>query len=255
MELGFFDCDICVGARNIAYPESYDAGAPDIGWLAAAMERYGITKALAYHSMAREYNATIGNTMLPDALRGMDNLLPVWVVMPHHTGEFCSPQELTEKMKTCGVKAARMFPAEQDHRYGINERNCGALFAALENCGIPVLIGIDQLTWDELCSICEHHHALKIILCNLDYSINRNLYPILSQYENIFLETFGYKVQNGIEEICHKFGAGRLVFGSGMPRCSGAAAVSMISYARISDDEKKMIAHGNLENLIGMVYT
>ena len=291
MGYDFFDCDICIGLRGIAYPGSYNIG--DIGdengcyggecsgvggggeysgvggkcggsgsgsggraatdWLAAAMRHYGISRALVYHSMARENNAELGNRMLAEDISGMNNLLPVWIVMPHHTEEFINPRELPGKMKAAGVKAVRMFPSEQEQNYGLNERNCGELFSMFENHEIPLLIGKDQMSWDELCAICERHKNLKIILCNLTYSMNRNLYPILSLHSNIFLETYGYKVQNGIEEICRLFGAERLIFGSGMPRLSGAAAVSMITYARISDEEKKLIAYGNLDALISGV--
>jgi predicted TIM-barrel fold metal-dependent hydrolase len=41
-----------------------------------------------------------------------------------------------------------------------------------------------------------------------------------------------------------------MVFGTGMPVYSGGAAVSMINYARISEKEKRLIAHENMESLM-----
>ena len=76
---------------------------------------------------------------------------------------------------------------------------------------------------------------------------------ILKKHKNLYLETFGFKAQDGIEEVCKVFGAERLIFGSGMPESSGAAAVTMITYANISFEEKQMIASENLEKLLGGV--
>jgi hypothetical protein len=38
-----------------------------------------------------------------------------------------------------------------------------------------------------------------------------------------------------------------------MPLFSGSAAVGMVNYARVSDEEKRLIAAVNLERLIGGV--
>ena len=58
---------------------------------------------------------------------------------------------------------------------------------------------------------------------------------------------------DGIEDVCAKFGAERILFGSSLPYGAGSAAVSMITYANISEEEKELIASGNLERLLGGV--
>ena len=107
-----------------------------------------------------------------------------------------------------------------------------------------------QLTWDELNQLCGNHPKLKVIFTDLNYRIDRNIYALLDRHPTLHLESGGYKVHNGIEEICGRFGAQRLVFGSGMPMYSGASAVSMIRYARIREREKSLIAFGNLSALL-----
>ena len=79
------------------------------------------------------------------------------------------------------------------------------------------------------------------------------MYAILKKFDNLFIEIFGYKVHQGLEEVCKEFGAHRLIYGSGMPVFSGSAAVNVINYARIGDQEKRMIAFENLEALLGGV--
>lgn len=247
--LSFFDCSCAVGMRGVVNPGSFYR----IEDLITRMGRYAIQKALVYHSMAQEYNPAVGNKMLLDEIKNYPCLYPVWVVMHHHTGEFSEPDELIGQMRENRIKAVRIFPSASDQNYSIAEWNCGELFSVLEKFRIPLMIELDQLNWDELHGLCSVHPELRLILTGVNYSIDRNLYALLKKFQYIYIETIGYKVHNGIEEICKNFGAQRLVFGSGMPVYSGGSAVSMINYARINENEKRMIACENIEALLGGV--
>ena len=57
----------------------------------------------------------------------------------------------------------------------------------------------------------------------------------------------------GIEDTVERFGASRLVFGSGMPNVSGASSVALLTYARISDEDKALIGSGNIKRLLSEV--
>ncbi len=247
--LKFFDCNCCFGMRSIVDPGSFHK-AED---LKKRMRHYGINRALVYHSMAREYNPIIGNNMLAQEIRKNPSFYPLWVVMPNHTGEFHTPAELKRQLKINNVRAVRMFPSQHEQNYSLEPWNCGELLCTLETYRIPLFIGLDQLGFNELHRLCGHYPDLNIVLIDLGYSVDRNLYALLDKFMNLYIETSGYKVHNGIEEICTRFGAHRLIFGSKMPEFSGGAAVSMINYARISDKEKSMIAYENLDKLLGGV--
>ncbi len=245
--LNFFDCNCSFGMRGVKYPGSFST----LDELIKKMDNYGIKKALVYHSMAREYDMKTGNKMLMGEIAAYPFLYPVWVAMHHHTGEFPAPALLKEQLRENNIKAVRIFPSVSDHGYSISGWNCGELFDMLEKCKIPLIAGLDQVTWDELHNLCLNHPGLIVILSDVNYRINRNLYALLEKFPGLHVETSGYKGFDGILEICKRFGAHRLIFGTGMPVLSGAAAVSLIKYARISNKEKQMIASGNLENLIG----
>jgi len=244
--LEFFDCDCSFGKRSIVNPGSFYK----LEDLLERMKLYGIGKALVYHSMAREYDPVVGNGMLSEEIGKDIPLYPVWVVMHHHTEEFPKPDELLLQMRRNNIRAVRMFPGNSDHAYSIAKWNCGELLSMLETNKIPLLIGMDQLNWNEVYTLCSDFPNLPVILSGVGYGSNRNLYSLLKQFQNLYLETIGYKTHNGIEEICRVFGAHRLIFGSGMPLFSGASAVSMVNYARISEAEKRMIAVENLDRLL-----
>jgi predicted TIM-barrel fold metal-dependent hydrolase len=247
--LQFFDCSCFIGKQAVLNPGSF--------WktedLVEKMGRYGIKKALVYHSLAREHCPEEGNMLLLQEIKKYPQLKPVWVVMHHHTGEFSRPEALLRKMKDHDVRIVRMFPSANDHRISLSEWNCGELLDMLEKHRIPLMLGLDQITWDELVLLLGNHPHLQLILTNLDYLVDRNLYSIMDKYQNIYMETMGYKVCNGIMEICRRFGAKRLIFGSCMPLYSGSSAAAMITYAPVNAEEKRRICCENLESLLGGV--
>lgn len=244
--LAFFDSNCSFGMRRVVAPGSFYA----VEDLIHRMAHYGIQNALVHNSLAREYHPSLGNQKLMQEIAGHGNLHPAWVVLPHHTGEFPEPEALVQEMRSNGIRAVRMFPDVDDHNYSFAEWNCGELFSVLEKHAIPLLIHSAQLPWDRLYTLCNCHPDLEIILTEVNYRSNRNVYPLLQEFQNLYIETSMYKVNDGIAQICARFGARRLVFGSGMPVYSGAAAVGLINYASISTAEKEMIAHKNLEALL-----
>lgn len=248
-KLKFFDCNCSFGMRAIVNPGSFYK----MEDLLDRMDRYGIDKALVWHSMAKEYNPAVGNEMLMEEIKQYPELVPVWSVMHHHTGEFPHPEELIVQLRKNGVKAVNAFPAMADFGFSLAEWNCGELLSALEKYRIPFFIGFEQTNWNELHEICSNHPDLPVVFTNVNYRIDRNLYAMFKKFDNLYIETYGYKVHHGIEEICATFGARRLIYGSGMPVFSGSAAVTPIIYARISQKEKEMIARENLEGLLGGV--
>jgi len=245
----YFDCNCIVGRRTVMNACSFY----NINDLVRKMNYYGIERAMVYHSMAKDYCPTIGNQMLLDEIQDFPFLYGVWVVLPHHTGEFPEPSELRRQMREKNIKAVRMFPSSADQKYSFSEWCCGDLFEMLEQCRVPLMLDLSQITWNELHETMSAHPELRVILTNLHYSVGRNIYPLLKKFEHLYVETIGYKVFNGIEELCGRYGAERLIFGSNTPIYSGGAAIGMISYAQISHEEKCRIAGGNLEKLLGGV--
>jgi len=241
----FFDCSVMIGMRRIMNPGSFYS----TGELIRKMEYYGISEALAYHSLAAGYNPAIGNETLLDEIKDIPRLRPAWVVMPHHTGEFPPPDELLEKMKRDGVRAVRMYPA--DHTYSLAEYSSGELLSALEEKRVPIFLGWGQAHADVIERMMSAHPGLRLVLTDFNGSAARNVYALMKKYAGIHIETIMFKPLEGIEDVCAKFGAGRLLFGSGAPLYSGGAAMAMVNYASVTDDERRMIAGENLERLLG----
>jgi predicted TIM-barrel fold metal-dependent hydrolase len=248
--VSFFDCNCVVGRRSIRRSGvSGEAEFYSIESLLDEMDYAGIDEALVYHSLAKEYVPMLGNRQLTEEIAGNDRLHPCWVVMPHSTGEMPPPEALAREMLEQGVKAVRLFPS--DHLFSLSDWCSGRLLGELERHGIVVIIEIDQIGWDGLHGLCDRHPNLSVIITNLGYRINRNLYPLLEKFGNLYVETSGYQMNSGIEALCARFGADRIIFGARLPFFTPGPAVSMINYSLISSEEKEMIGGGNLRRLLG----
>jgi predicted TIM-barrel fold metal-dependent hydrolase len=219
--------------------------------LLAAMEEYGIVKALALHSLAKEYHVADGNAALMREIADRPALEGKWAVMPHHTEEFPKPDALRKELKAHRIRAVAMFGG--DHAFLIEPWCCGELYAMLEESRIPLFLESGQTSWGTLNTILTAYPTIRIVLTHLHYSCARFLYPLLEKHENLYVETFGFKTFNGIEDVCRRFGAKRLIFGSGAPVYATTAAIGMVMYAAISPEEKHLIARGNLEHLLSSV--
>ncbi len=244
--LSFFDCNCMLGRFGIPQPGSYFT----VEELIQEMDYFGIDQALVYHSLAKEYSPTFGNKSLLEEIQGRDRLHACWVVLPHHTGEMPSPRRLVEEMREHNVRAVRLFPGADHQRFSLSDWSLGELYEALEEHRIPIFIGYDQINWDRVHDLCQAHPNLPLILNEVRYEENRHLYPFFESFDNLFIDIAWYPVHRGIEAICQRFGAKRLLFGTRAPVFTPGPALAMINYAEISPQEKEQIAGGNLRRLL-----
>lgn len=241
----FFDFNVILGRPNIPRYRFSDDPAAINEELAAL----GITGALVRHTFGEESHPVIGNARLMEAIAPFDNMRPAWAVLPHWTGEFPHPRELTADMKSSGVTAAVMYPLT--HGVTMRPSVVGPLLEALEEAKIVLAVPQLQIPFPVVEQIAQAHPSLAIVLLEVAYSSTRELYPLLEHCPNVRIEISTYMVHQGIEEICRLFGAGRLLFGSRYPFYNPGAAVAGIAYAKVSDDEKRLISAGNAVALLG----
>lgn len=246
----FFDACVSYGPVKIPVPGvDYSLNA-----LLHRMKEYNIDKALVYHSMAKEHDAPTGNARLMEEIRGQDALIPVWALLPHFTGEMEEPEQLTARMVDEGVRAAILFPAAGYHNFSMKKWSIGPLMNALAARRIPLILGIEQLGGMEgTGEFAMEYPDNPIIATGAHYRVDRILYALMDKTPNLHIETSAYKPFFGLQEFVKRFGAERLVFGSGMPAIDPAASVSVVTWSGLPKAQQELIAHGNMERLIGEV--
>lgn len=244
-----FDANCAVGMVSRPGPAGAFLTADE---LVAHQARFGIGKALVYHSLALEEHPTAGNELLMQALKGHDSLIPSWLALPHHTGEFPEPSRFVEELRSAGVRAVRIFPDEQ--RFPTDDWVLGDLFAALAG-QVPLFWHIDSFstaTARDLYRVATSHRDLQIVVCDVDKMINRTMTPLMREAPNIWLETGGYRTHRGIEYLSNAVGADRMVFGTKLPWQAVGPPHAELMYADIEDDARRAIGASNLERLLAM---
>jgi predicted TIM-barrel fold metal-dependent hydrolase len=244
--MDFFDCNVILGPLTAPLTRAF----PYVDDLLAEMDRGGISRALVYHSLAREWHAPAGNEALMSVIADQERLEPCWVLLPPAAGEMPAPQQLLAQMEEAGVRAVRLFPSLDVHNFSLAAWCSGSLLAALEEARTPTFIDLDQLRWEMLADLLERYPHLPVVLTNVSYRIDRYLYPLWERHTNLHVELSGYQGQRAIEAVCERFGPERLLFGTHLPESDAGPTLAHLAYAEIDESAKLAIAGGNLERLL-----
>ena len=243
----FFDASCRLGR-----PAAFGEGMP---WQTDAilqiMERCHIDDALAYHIVAREGEVQDGNELLLKELADHPQIHPQWCALPATYDEFLHADALGDAMKENGVKTLRIAPkgfAHSAQPYAMKE-----LMDFAAQCHVPVFFDYGEAPYDEMYDLCHNYPDVNFVVTNTAYTLNRWLGPILDNCGNLYVGTGNYVPHRGLETFCKYYSADRLVFNTNLPFGSAAAAVSLVCFADISKEEKELIAHGNIERLLGEV--
>lgn len=216
------------------------------------MDRCGIEKAIAYHSIAKEGDMKAGNMELIKDTQDDARFARQWVAMPSAFGEFMSVDELLAGMKEHSVSSIRLFP--KTHGFSLKPYALGKLMAAMAEHKIPVFMTYNELSdQDALYGLLTDYPEVNFVISDISYREERKMFPILQQCKNLRIGTGNYVVHGGVKTVCETFGAERLIFDTGLPTGSATAAVSLIYFAEISQEEKELIAHGNIERMLSEV--
>ena len=205
---------------------------------------------MAVHATAVESDILGGNAKMTQICAHHSELHPCYVIVPHHTGEMSSGDKLVHYLQAGGARAVRMYPLKHCYKAGLTW--CGAMYAVLAESGFPLLMDSEsgQISWSEVDEVMTAYPALKLILTRVNYRTERILFPLLAKHPTLRVETELYLHYRGIAYICSAFGAHRLIYGSGMPVYSAAAAMALVLYADVAASVKRKIAGENLLNLL-----
>jgi hypothetical protein len=250
----FLDCNCYFG---LPYkPPASPAMCPTADDLVAALERAGIEQAIAWHIAQHDGSPQYGNALLAAALPGRKRLLGCWTVLPDQTGEM-PVEELLSAMKTNGIVALRAFPVA--HRYIFNRETMGRLLDAMTERRIPLIYSVrrvpagsgGQVVWAEIHRLMAEFPKLTVIVTDHgSWGCDRYFRPLLEKYERFHIDTAIYFLDGGIEDVVARYGAARLIFGSGLPERYPGGMMLAVRHAEISEKDRALIAGGNLARLL-----
>jgi hypothetical protein len=238
----FFDCNCAFGpyrTRVFRFARTAEE-------LLAEMDFSNIAQALVYHTAMRFDHPAVGNELVVRQTQGQSRLFPTWALLPSHTGEQPALQTLLSEMPRQRVRGLWLFPDE--HRYFLDEITWGDQMAVIVERRIPLFI---RASLDKIAGLLRSFPELVVVTGSQGANpLDRYAWPLIERYPHLHFETSGYLVDGGIEEFCKRYGARRLLFGSGFPDNAGGSAMLMLARADISEADRQAIAWDNLCRLL-----
>lgn len=247
MDLTFFDVNVAIGEPTVRQAWDSLVRGDD---LVGLMRSSGIEKAVAWHLAQREASPLLGNDLLNREIAGHPSVMGCWTMLPPLTDGLVTP-DFFGRMKTSQIVALRAMPSA--HRYLLNRVVFGRFLDEVGERRIPVILSLEHGSdWPAVYGALRDYPDLTCILADVgSWSQDRYTYPLLDTYENLCVETSMLSLEDGgVEAMAARFGAERILFGSGMPGRYAEAAMLQLTHAVIPDEDKQKIASGNLERLL-----
>jgi len=246
----FFDCNCWYGVTE--KPPLAAATRPE--QIIEALDRVGIAKALVRHAAVAVETPEVGNRLTSEGCAGRPRLVPSWGILPPQTRELGTVDEFLQAMREANVRALWAFPAV--HRYHLNTTTMGALLDEMEARDIPLFLTrrgsvegdlVYRVADEVLADFPELH---LIIVGHGSWGEDRYFRPLMERYDNFAVDTSRYELDGGIEAICESYGPERLLFGSQLPETPPGGPLLTLLHADISDEDRALIAGGNLSRML-----
>ena len=249
----FFDCNASFGTSMIR-PIRFAETAQE---LLKEMDFYGISEALVHHARQRDDSPAAGNEILLKEIDGFDRLHGTFAILPMQTGELGSLEEILEIIRAANVQAFWAFPAE--HKYLMTRTALDPLYDLMVERHIPLFISVNESCggisgWYLIENILSDAEELTLVVTEHgSWGHDRFFRPLIERYEKLYLGISRYELDGGISDFCGKYGAEKLLFGTGFPRWNPGGPILTLTHADITTKEREMIASGNLERILRRV--
>ncbi len=160
-----------------------------------------------------------------------------------------------------GFRGLRLYP--QHHSYHpLYEMFVDSILEDAAARGWPVLLplriimnwGLPSLDLRVMEALVVRHPRVQWILSGINYLHELQLATsLMRRFPGVHLETSCVMGYAAIAKTVLQCGAQQLLFGSGAPVQHGAAALSKILHAQLSDCDREAILGGNLRRLLGEI--
>ncbi|OGV52059.1 MAG: hypothetical protein A2017_03655 [Lentisphaerae bacterium GWF2_44_16] len=247
---GFFDVNGFIG-KGFAGESEY----PDIEKLLEKMNYLGIERSIAWSIEARDNNPYTGNKKLIELLASKkeykDRIIPAFVITPSMVFEKGVVKDTLAYLKKHNA-VLRIFPATSRFSMICIERVLTELKSAN-----PIVLwsyrdaGNRELDSLQFVELAKKFPKTKFIVTEVMWGQFTTLLDMMWRAPNIMLDISWLHMRDAIKILCGHFGAERVVFGTGYKSHYGAA-IAGLNFAEITDGEKELIAHGNMEKCLGL---
>lgn len=243
----FFDCNKYLGPGLPQRPDF-----PRTADLLAHLDRLGIDRAVAWHTAARDLHPMAGNEQLIREIEAgcaHDRIIPSFIIAPSMIDEPGVMDRFLDLVRKNRIRAFHFFPSKSSGSLG---DIAPVIRVILPFKPVLFLDSFENLGNDleGILNFSTEFPQVSIIFTNAMWVHYENLFKLMEVRSNIFVDTSLLHIYHTNEYIIQKFGVERLIFGAGYKSNNGASIASL-AHAEISPEYAQLIAHGNLERLLG----
>ncbi|MFC1650949.1 amidohydrolase family protein [Candidatus Latescibacterota bacterium] len=258
-DLQLFDCDVMLG-RIDGHFATYQGGLNSfetVEELETALDKFGVKNALVYSSWAKFQNTENGNDLLAKSIKSKKNLYPCFIISPEMEFDKSFPETFIRSLRDNNVSAVKVCPTS--NYYELEQYVMNDIFNILNKIRMPVFIDHDTVkwqdpfNWSQVYALCRKYPQIPFIPCRHGRKTARNVFPIMKECDNLYLDISYFQLNRAIEVVADKFGAERMIFGTGMPVFDPRLPITGLVFSQLSDKEKALVASGNIKHLIGRV--
>ncbi|MHB1252634.1 MAG: amidohydrolase family protein [Candidatus Humimicrobiaceae bacterium] len=224
----------------------------------SSLSKNNISKVVLTNKLSLTYDWDIGNNDLLNfkELMQNENVFFSFILCPEAYHQF----KFSDYIKNAydnKVRLFRVFPKSQ--LFYLNDYYMQKVFKEMADANFPLMLDLKELditgnkyfAINDLKILLNENKKLPVILeTSLKQCMfNRFYFPLLEEFENLYLEVSGMLLMDQIEHYIEKFGSERLIFGSNYPNFDLALNTSRIEFVQAGSWEKSNIAYNNLSKL------
>ena len=248
-ELFFFDADCQVGSGpGIGIK-------PGVKELLTDMDRFGIDRSLVRHGNSALLGAEAANRELAEMLAAdaSGRLVGVWCILPDQCPELPQGDSFFTSMKRANIRALTLLP--KDHLFVPCREAVGRIMDAARERKIPVLFKTEGNDWRNVYDFLREFPRNRVIVYERwgKWGRDRQLRPLLENYENVVFSIGGYQVPEGIRDLVDIYGAERILYGSGYPLYNQGCGMLQLKQSGLNDEAVAKVAGKNLEKMLAEV--
>jgi predicted TIM-barrel fold metal-dependent hydrolase len=109
----------------------------------------------------------------------------------------------------------------------------------------------DESNIEDILGFTEMFPDIPVVLTEVMWGPCITVFDLMRRRKNIYVDNSWLHSYGAVEQAVAYFGAERVLFGTGH-KAHGGAAIAQLARADISDKERQLITHGNLERLLGL---
>jgi hypothetical protein len=242
----YFDVNASFGNPAGGVPEF-----PTCASRLAHMDRLGISRALVWNVEAGQHHSLSANRRLLDERAStpgaQGRIVPELVVSGLIAYEQDGIRKLIDQMQEGNTRALRFVNV-----FGILTLvQCEPVIRAVQHLKPFIVMNGGEASTQDILDFTAIFPDVPLILSNLSWGKGVGTFDLMRRRQNVLMENSVWHSWGGVSLAVKHFGPERVLFGTGC-RSHNGAAMAALARAEITDTQREMIAHGNLDRLTGL---